>query len=41
MDAEGRSIEEIARVLDSEPDTVRGWIARTRGSSASDPADDE
>jgi hypothetical protein len=31
--AEGRSIEEIARDLESEPDTVRGWIERQSGAN--------
>jgi hypothetical protein len=33
LHAEGRSIEEIARRLESEPDTVRGWIERQGGAS--------
>ena len=28
LHGEGRSLEEIARDLDSDPDTVRGWIER-------------
>jgi hypothetical protein len=28
LHAEGQSIEEIAQVLENDPDTVRGWIAR-------------
>jgi hypothetical protein len=32
---EGRSIEEIARQLESDPDTVRGWIERQGGASPS------
>ena len=32
LHAEGRSIEAIARQLESEPATVRGWLAGTRGS---------
>jgi hypothetical protein len=28
LHAEGQSIEEIARALESDPDTVRGWIER-------------
>jgi hypothetical protein len=35
LHAEGHSIEEIARYLESEPDTVRGWVERKRGSGAS------
>jgi hypothetical protein len=31
LDAEGRSIEDIARQLESDPDTVRGWIERKGG----------
>ena len=30
---EGRSIEDIARELESDPDTVRGWIQREGGAS--------
>jgi len=32
LHAEGQSIEDIAGALESEPDTVRGWIARKLGS---------
>jgi hypothetical protein len=30
---EGRSVEDIARELESDPDTVRGWIQREGGAS--------
>jgi transposase-like protein len=33
LHGEGRSIEDIARELESDPDTVRGWIARKRDAS--------
>ena len=29
LHGEGRSLEDIARELESEPDTVRGWIERS------------
>jgi transposase-like protein len=32
---EGRSTEDIARALESDPDTVRGWIEQKRGSGGS------
>jgi hypothetical protein len=35
LHAEGRSIEDIARQLESDPDTVRGWIERKGGPSGS------
>jgi hypothetical protein len=35
---EGRSIEDIARQLESEPDTVRGWIERGQASSSAGEA---
>jgi hypothetical protein len=35
LHGDGRSIEDIARELDSDPDTVRGWIERKRGSGGS------
>ena len=35
LHAEGRSVEEIARALESEPGTVRGWIDRQAGVSRS------
>jgi hypothetical protein len=33
---EGRSLEDIARELDSDPDTVRGWVER-KGASGGSP----
>ena len=33
LHGEGRSLEEIARDLDSDPGTVRGWIER-KGAAA-------
>ena len=33
LHAEGRSIDHIARHLESDPDTVRGWIERKGGAS--------
>jgi hypothetical protein len=41
LHGEGRSIAEIARDLESDPDTVRGWIARKRGSGASPQSETE
>jgi hypothetical protein len=35
LHAEGRSIEDIARQLENDPDTVRGWIARKSGAGGS------
>jgi hypothetical protein len=35
LHGEGRSIEDIARQLESDPETVRGWIERRLGSGAS------
>jgi hypothetical protein len=35
LHAEGQSIEEIARALESDPDTVRGWIERKMSSGGS------
>jgi hypothetical protein len=35
LHGEGRSLEDIARELDSETDTVRGWIERKPGSAGS------
>ena len=35
LHAEGRSIENIARQLESDPETVRGWIERKGGPSGS------
>jgi hypothetical protein len=40
LHGEGRSLEDIARELDSDPDTVRGWIERkgvSGGSPQSEP----
>jgi hypothetical protein len=31
----GRSLDDIARALESDPDTVRGWIEQKRGSGGS------
>jgi len=39
LQAEGRSLEEIARELESDPDTVSGWIARKAGTTG--PGTDE
>ena len=36
LHGEGRSLEDIARELDSDPDTVRGWIER-KGARAARP----
>jgi hypothetical protein len=36
LHGEGRSIADIARDLESDPDTVRGWIERKRGSPQSE-----
>jgi hypothetical protein len=41
LHGEGRSIAEIARDLESDPDTVRGWIARKRGSGSSPQSETE
>ena len=35
LHGEGRSFEDIARELESDPDTVRGWIEQKRGSGGS------
>jgi hypothetical protein len=35
LHAEGRSIEDIALQMESDPDTVRGWIDRKRAASDS------
>jgi hypothetical protein len=35
LQGEGRSLDDIARELDSDPDTVRGWIERKGASSGS------
>ena len=36
LHGEGSSLEDIARELDSDPDTVRGWIERKGGSPQSE-----
>ena len=36
LHGEGRSLEDIARDLDSDPDTVRGWIERKLGRTAAE-----
>jgi hypothetical protein len=41
LHAEGRSIEEIARQLESEQETVRGWIERRQASSGSGQSETE
>jgi hypothetical protein len=41
LHGEGRSMEDIASDLDSDPDTVRGWIERKRGSGASPQSETE
>jgi len=41
LHGEGRSVEDIARELESDPDTVRGWIERKRGSDASPQSESE
>jgi hypothetical protein len=41
LHGEGRSIEDIARELDSDPDTVRGWIERKLGPDGSRPTETE
>jgi hypothetical protein len=35
LHGEGRSLDDIARALESDPDTVRGWIEQKRGSGGS------
>jgi hypothetical protein len=35
LHGEGCSVEDIARALESDPETVRGWIERKRDSSPS------
>ena len=35
LHGEGRSLEDIARELESHPDTVQGWIERQYGSGGS------
>ena len=41
LHGKGRSIEDIARALESDPETVRGWIDRKRGSSPSPETETE
>jgi transposase-like protein len=41
MHGEGRSLEDIARELESDPQTVRGWIERKGGSGAAPQAEIE
>jgi hypothetical protein len=41
LHGEGRSIDDIARELESEPETVRGWIERKRGSGGSPQSETE
>ena len=41
LHGEGRSLEDIARELDSDPDTVRGWIERKGGSGGSPQSETE
>jgi hypothetical protein len=41
LHGEGRSLEDIARDLDSDPDTVRGWIERKGGSGGSPQSETE
>ena len=41
LHGEGRSIEDIARELESDPATVRGWIERKAGSGASPQTETE
>jgi hypothetical protein len=41
LHGEGRSAEEIARALESDPETVRGWIEQKRGSGGSPQSDTE
>jgi hypothetical protein len=41
LHGEGRSIEDIARELECEPDTVRGWIERKGGSGGSSQSETE
>jgi hypothetical protein len=41
LHGEGRSFEDIARDLESEPDTVRGWIERKHRSDASPQGETE
>ena len=41
LHGEGRSLEDIARALESDPDTVWGWIQRKRNSGASPQSETE
>jgi transposase-like protein len=41
LHGEGRSIDDIARTLESDPETVRGWIERKRGSGGSPQSETE
>jgi hypothetical protein len=41
LHGEGLSVDDIARQLESDPDTVQGWIERKRGSGASPQSDTE
>jgi transposase-like protein len=41
LHGEGRSINDIARELESDPDTVRGWIERKRASAAAPQSETE
>jgi hypothetical protein len=41
LHSEGRPIEDIARELESVPDTVRGWIERKLGPDGSPPSEAE
>jgi DNA-binding NarL/FixJ family response regulator len=40
LHGEGHSLEDIARELDSDPDTVRGWIERKSSLSVSGRVED-
>jgi hypothetical protein len=41
LHGEGRSIEDIAREVESDPDTVRGWLERKRGWGPSPQSETE
>jgi hypothetical protein len=41
LHGEGRSIDDIAGELESDPDTVRGWIERKSGAGASPQSETE
>jgi hypothetical protein len=41
LHGEGRSIEDIARELESDPDTVRGWVERQGASGGSPQSETE